>query len=1269
MKKLFPLYMLLITTLALSAQQKVAVHIDYSNLLTLETNHNQTLHYFSFPEATNLPEYGALPIFMMDVELPSNVFECEAKLSDIEIDTLDNATMELLSDKELCPLDFTVLVEQAGNRARIFVVPFSTNESRTAVFRLLKAQLLIDFSPVEPGNLQLIEERDYVDNSVLSSGTWYKLGITHRGVCRLDAAFFENLGIDIASLDPSKLGVFGNYSGMLRETNAAQRIDDLQENAIRRVGMEDGTFDQDDYILFYTEGPTAEDYNVFSMHYNHVKNLYADTIYYFVTTDRATGLEMNSLPISNMTPTLTIDEFLDVQSHELDLENLLDSGKEWYGESFTGDTMERVFHFNFPHLVQGFPVHLLAKMAARGFVYTYFELSVNGQQVIDSTLFLKVTASSHTYAFKAQKTASFFADNDQLEVKIRYISDDENATAWLDNLELNVKRELIFTGGQMVFRQPDAAVSGQIARFNVRNVNQDVEIWGITSPHFPQAIDFQKTNDVVQFTLDDAQERDFIIFDGNSYVEPVDIHEIPNQNLHAISNLNMIIVAPDMFLDQANRLAQIHETVDNLKSVVVTPEQIYNEFSSGSQDVTAIRDFMKMLYDREDFGEKPGYLLLFGDGSYDYKHRIPENTNVVPTYESNESLTETGSFVTDDYFGLLDDYEGGSASGELDLGIGRFPVSTVQQAKIAVDKVENYLTDKPAVLGDWRTKICFVADDQDSNLHLDQAEDMSSIADTIHKGLRINKIYSDAFAVQETSSGYRYPDVNTNINNQVEKGTVIMNYTGHGGLIGWSEEMILDVPAINGFSNINNLPVFVTATCEFSRFDNPEFTSAGEYVYLNPHGGAVSLLTTTRLAYAHANIIVNTRIYLNLFKKVNGEYPRLGDLVRLSKKPSNANYLNFVLLGDPALKLAFPEMNVITSTVNNVGIGESVDTVKALSEVTVTGFVADESGNKLTSFNGIVFPTVFDKKVKYTTRGNLGSSSPEDFYLFDKILYKGKASVVNGEFSFSFLVPKDISYAYGFGRINYYAYDTLTFQDAWGDYQELVIGGYDQDAVVDLDGPDMEVYLNEPTFSSGDQVTSQAVLYAQIMDPSGVNCTGNGLGRDIVMTLDQDYNNSVVLNDYFYLDMDTYKQGIVKYPLEGLTQGMHTLTVKAWDLQNNSSEKIIEFFVDDEAEVGVSDVLNYPNPFSGETRFEFKHNKIGVMLDITINIFDYQGNPVAELHQTSNTGGSGIEPIYWNGTNYNGDVVDDGFYVYRVKVIDQAGNVTYRQQRLMKITM
>ncbi len=1108
----------------------------------------------------------------------------------------------------------------------------------------------------------------FADESVLKDGSWYKMGVVETGVYRLGYNFFQNAGIDPAALDPQKIGVFGNYSGMLPEVNYSPRADDLQENAVKRVGMEDGTFDQNDYILFYAQGPTVFKYNVFERRYNHETNLYADTIYYFLTTDKSTGLSPEKWPYAELPPTLEVTKFLDAQSHENDWINILSSGKEWFGERFSGDTNERTFVFNQPNLVKTFPVHIKVQMAARAYVYTYFEVFVNDQRVIDSALILKVTPTSHSHAFKAMKSTSFFADQDQLEVRIRYISDDPNATAWLDYIELNTMRDLNYTGGQMVFHEPDAAQPGQIAHFTVEGVNEPVQVWAISNAFIPREISTVTTGQTLSFSLEEAQEQDFIVFSENSYLEPVEVVPVENQNLHAIFSADMVIVAPEMFLEQAQHLADLHLTVDRLNSVVVTPEQIYNEFSSGSQDVTAIRDFMRMLYEREAFGDKHGYLLLFGDASFDYKHRIAENTNIVPTYESLESLSETASYVTDDYFGLLDEYEGGSASGVLDIGIGRFPVSTEEQAWMAVGKVEDYLLNKPAISSDWRTSICFVADDQDSNLHLKQAEGMAAIADTLNAGINVNKIYSDAFVVQSNSAGYRYPEVNKNIIEQVEKGTVILNYTGHGGLIGWSEEMILDVPTINAFTNVNNLPLFITATCEFSRFDDPEFTSAGEYVYLNPHGGAIALLTTTRLAYAHANIIVNTRIYDNLFVKVNGENPRLGDLIRKSKNPSNANYLNFVLLGDPALQLAFPQAEVVTTSVSSQSPDDRNDTIRALSAVSVSGYVADENGLKDEDFNGFLYPVVYDKKTNYTTLGNLGSSSPYDFQLFDRVLYKGKVSVVNGEFTFDFMVPKDISYAYGQGRISYYALDTITYNDAWGGYQEVVIGGQNQQAVVDVEGPVVEAFLNDPDFKSGDEITSEAMLYVRIFDPSGLNYTGNGIGRDITLTLDEDYANAMVLNDHFAIDLDSYQQGIVQYPLSGLSQGLHSLTLKAWDLQNNSSEITLDFYVNDGAPIEASQVLNYPNPFSDATRFELRHNKPGVALDIAIEIFDLLGNRVATLNQKSNTGTSMAEPIYWDGTNDNGAPLRDGLYLYNVIITDANGNITVRQQKLLKST-
>jgi len=1268
MKKLILLYCLLFSATLTRAQDDVQIKINYTDLLSVSTSGGQTIHYYSFIGATNKPEYGSLPLLLTEVKLPDVVFDCAAHLEEIREEPIAPEEAAQLNDMELCSSSYQVITEKSGIRTMIYVLPFRHDSVNNKFLRLTAAKLKLTYFPAEPLNPPARKSTDYAAHSVLENGIWFKLGAVDRGVYRLDYSFFESLGIDPAQLNPLKIGIFRNYNGMLPEINYSPRIDDLEENAIKRVGMEDGVFNQQDYILFYGESPTTYHYNQFDRHYNHEQNIYADTVYYFLTLDQASGKSITNLQSTSITPTLVVNQFLDAQSHEKEVKNLLSSGKLWFGEEFTGDTIERVFTFRFPHLVTNFPVHVKVQMAARSFVYTYFDLSVNNKTVIDSTLFLKVTPSSHAYAFKAIKSATFFEENDLLNVTIRYYSDDRNAISWLDYIELNVKRELIYGGDQMVFREPDAEQPGQIARFNIRQVDKPVQIWAITNNLQPVNIEFQNTNDTLHFTLNDAGERDFIIFDEDHYLTPVETVSVPNQNLHGFDQVNMVIVAPLIFAEQANRIAELHESVDGISSIVVTPEQIYNEFSSGSQDVSAIRDFMKMLYNKGAFGNKPGYLLLFGDASFDYKHRIPGNTNVVPTYESLESLTETGSFVTDDYFGLLDEYEGGSASGELDLGIGRFPVSTSEQAWNAVNKVENYVLNKQAATGDWRNVVCFIADDQDSNLHMNQAENMAAIADTLHSGIRINKIYSDAFAIKKTSAGFRYPDVNVNINNQVEKGATIINYTGHGGLIGWSDELILDVPAIIGFENWNNLPLFITATCEFSRFDNPEFTSAGEYAYLNPQGGAIALLTTTRLAYAHANIVVNTRLYQNLFNKVNGELPRLGDLIRLAKTPSNANYLNFALLGDPALRLSFPRYHIVTDSINNVEATLSSDTAKALTVVSVAGSVVDEQGTPLNDFNGIIYPTVYDKKVKYTTLGNMGSSSPENFYLYNRILFKGKTTVTNGEFSFTFMMPKDIAYSFGYGQISYYALDSLTFDDAWGEYNHLMIGGVDQDAVLDLEGPQIEAYLNNSDFKSGDVVTSKAVLMARIFDPGGINFTSSGLGRDLMMTLDGDYGNSVQLIDYFAIDMDSYQQGMVYYAFDNLTQGLHSLTIKAWDLQNNSSETSFDFYVNDQAEIAVSQVLNYPNPFSDRTRFEFNHNKQGVPLEIKITIFDKDGRWITELSQKSNNGISTIEPIYWDGTNATGAKVDDGLYIYRVEVTDQTGNITIRQQKLMKST-
>lgn len=1266
MRKHYLIGIFILLHLVAISQIVIPVRLGYSEIITQKTRLSE-LNYITFNGAQNLFEFGALPLYYCEVDLPGEYFGCEIEVEEISSDTLTSIHSNILSDNDLIGFHFKHVIKYSETKARIFVLPFRWNGSQSEIIRLKEFNLLVDYVPVETQEKSTVINSNYASESVLNSGSWVKMGILETGVHKLTYADIEDMGFNPSQLDVNKIGVFGNYVGLLPEANNKTILDDLQENSIIISGVEDGSFDSDDYILFYAQSATTWSYNPFLRRFSHLNNIYTDTTYYFFTPDKGTGKTINKLDGTGYSPTKFVTSFSGYAVHEHDYENMISSGKEWFGEKFSSDTLEREFSFSFPNLNKNEPIYVGLRIIARSFVDSYYDLYVNDVLASDSTKIRSISSSSSVFARKSTKNLTFFTDSNIIKIKIKYYSDNVNSLAWLDFIEINGERELVFDGGQMKFTNPQSSAIGNITRFNITHAKSSDLVWDITDIHNPAEIVYSDDDDNIYFTLPTDSIKNFVIFDDSDYYSPVSYDIVQNQNLHGINEVNFVIIRPEKFDEEADILANIHRNLDGLTTICVSPQEIYNEFSSGSQDISGIRNFMRMLYKKGAFGGERAYLLLFGDASFDYKHRVHENTNLVPTYESQESLRKTGSYVTDDYFGLLDDNEGASASGNLDIGIGRFPISTNDEACSIINKIENYLSRNEVVMSDWRTNIVFVADDKDNNLHLIQAEGLVEIADTLHKGLGINKIYLDAYKKIKVPGGFRYPDVNKKINKQMSDGALILNYTGHGGLIGWTDELVLDVPMINAFANFDNLPLIITATCEFSRFDDPEFTSAGEYVFLNKKGGAIALLTTTRLAYAHANFIINRRIYTNLLScDDEGNRPRLGDLVRLSKIPSNENYLNFTLLGDPALTLVYPEYNV--ETIENKSVTVTVsDTIHALSIVYVQGEIQNNDGQIVDDFNGFVYPKVLDKASVYTTLGNDGTSYPTDFYLFDKILFDGRIEVKNGKFEFEFMVPKDIAYNYGYGKIRYYALDTVNFIDAWGAFDKLYIGGIDENADIDQIGPDISLYLNNNLFQSGDVVTNSPVLLTYIKDDNGINSTGIGLGRDIVMILDNDYSNPIIMNDYFKMDINSFKAGKIVYPFKELEQGLHTLTIKAWDLQNNSSEKTIEFIVDDAAEIKLSQVLNYPNPFYDNTRFEFMDNKNGSVLETVIRIYDLQGDFIVELLGNSSNGINLPGPIYWDGRNSSGDMIAPGVYIYTVEVSDNYNNITVQQQKLIKI--
>jgi hypothetical protein len=1221
--------------------------------------------YPVFEGSVNHRNTATLPCFLLNLERTDSK-QIETEIVALQTDTLYFNTLDYYSDADLLTNNWQVNIDYTGETTKIYLLPMKKQGNK--IVRLTKFKITINNTDADIDSRSAAFIPQYTDESVLNTGTWYKIGITKSGIYKLSYTDLTEAGIDPSGINPKLIRLYGQYSGMLPEANDKPRPDDLTENAIEIIGEEDGTFNEEDYILFAAQGPVIWRYNMFTGIYEQTNNLYSDTVYYFLTVSDSTGKRVKTIAPPAGPPDQTLTTFNDHAVVDHDLENVTLSGKLWLGERFEGDVNSHQFAFDFPNRIKSKPVLMKMNVVARGVENSYFTVTVNNNTIIDSARVSYVGPNSGHFARERTSTKYFNDEQNLLKVKIVMETGDISATGWLNYLLLNAECELKWrNSSQMIFGNHLSMNENIISKFVLSEVPDNIQIWDITEVTNPQKQLIEKEGTTAGFTVQGKTNQHFIAFDGSSYLKPATINKIANQNLHGTGTLNMVIVTPPIFLPQANELAELHRVQDNFTTKVVTTEQIYNEFSSGMQDISAIRDYLRMLYLRNAFKGKPGYLLLFGDASFDYKDRLPDNNNMVPTFESLESLKFTTSYATDDFFGLLDDNEGFNAVGDLDIGIGRLPVSTIEQANTAVNKIKIYTSRSADVMRDWRNDICFIADDQDMNLHLNQAKSLVSIVDTSSPELNINKIYSDAYYREKISGGYRYPDVHQAIIDQVNKGALIINYTGHGGLTGWAEELILDMPAIRSFSNLNQMPLFITATCEFSRFDDPLFQSAGELVFLNETGGGIALMTTTRLAYAHANIAINSRLYLNLKNSEGNELPRLGDLMRMAKTPSSTNYLNFVLLGDPAMRLAFPEYEIITTSVKNT-TGKTNDTIKAMGTVTITGEIQN-NGNIVNDFNGYLYPKVYDKKVVYTTRANDPRSYKEDFTLFDKLIYTGKITVSEGRFEFTFVVPDGISYHFGNGRVSYYALDTVNFVDATGYYQNLVVGGIDPDAEPDYNGPEIVMYMNHPEFNNNDVIDKNSTLYATISDPNGISYTGLNIGRDMLLIFDNDYSNTKVVNNLFKPDVDSYTGGTLTIPFENLSGGHHSLTLRAWDLQGNSNEQTIGFTINPDTEKGISNVTVYPNPFNNNAVFRFNNKNGESGLSVSIKVFAIDGKLVGEMNtEISNTGNVIEIPFNWQNVVDGDNNPQAGIFIYEMTISGKNGFKQVVHQKMIKLT-
>ena len=1089
-------------------------------------------------------------------------------------------------------------------------------------------------------------------DSMLSSGKWYKVGVSETGIQRLTYNDLSSLGIDVDRINPKHIRVFHNGGGVLNELNSQPRFNDLTEIPVVVVGESDGSFDRDDYVLFYARGPVTWRYDNNKNVFVHVPNAYDDYSYAFITVDAGEGLRVQTASAPSGTGDVTINEFIDYQVYDEDKYNIVNGGRTYYSDIIEGNgSVTR--NFSFPNAKTSRMCSVSVHMAGRNFRPATFQLYVDENLLKTFNISTTSAGSNHTFANEVSGSVTCPMSGNTTKVTLKHQGEaGTTSLGYIDYVAVNAWRSLAFTGPEMLFRNPEASDASKTYNYQLSGVSSSLQVWNVTDSIRPVKINGQLSGSVYSFKVNGDVKNEFVAFDGTSFISPVLMGEVQNQNLHGDKGYDYLMVVYPDFLEQAERLKAIHAVYDpDLNIKIVTPEQVYNEFSCGAVDVSAIRDYCRLLYAD---AHPLRYLLLFGDASFDYKNRNGMAT-FVPTYEQVKASDILSTLVTDDYFSFMDDDEGSLRGSVPDIGVGRFPVSTVEQAEQVVGKVENYLALNESSMQPWRNVITFLCDDAESNRFFRDSEDFArQIRNTGGERMVVDKIYLDAYNQENTPSGQIAPEVNQALNSRIDKGTLVLNYVGHGGEVQLTTERILQRVDVNSWRNGPKYPLMITGTCEFSRYDDHTRTSLGEYAFLNQYGGMVAMFTTSRITTGPNNKDFISAVYNHLFEIVDGERTRLGDVYRMAKPLGRETERAYVFFGDPALRLPLPKWTVETLSID--------DTIKALQPVTIEGVVKDLNGQLASSFNGIVYVSVYDKETTYSTKGDEGVE-PQEFNLRHSILFNGKTEVVNGRFSIDFIVPRDISYRYGSGMVSYYATDYQN--DASGLYEDFIIGGFYEDAVLDEDPPTVRLYIDDEHFVSGGITGDSPTLIAYVEDASGINTTGAGIGHDIVATLTGPTNESYVLNDFFVADMGYQGKGVVTYRLQNLDEGDYILNLKVWDIYNNSGMASISFKVANSELMVLEDPMCAPNPFTNETYFSFGHNQIGNNMDVQIRVFDMMGRLVAIIDEQVAGTSARTNPIRWDGCSNFGGKLPAGLYIYNIIATNDQGEVATISSKLM----
>lgn len=1176
-----------------------------------------------------------------------------------------------LGDKKITNLQLSNIVSekidypQLDNIASEFLIETWTHNTRQSNIGLIAVNCLRHGTDgvegLKSASLTFELEDDFASNqhnqlrgteeSVLSHGTIFKLAIEETGIHKLTGSFIaQNFGINLADIDPDRIQIFGNKGGKLPEIIAIDRTDDLGEIPTLGVGLEDGTFESNDHLLFYAEGPNQ--WLEENGDWEYQTNIYDEANYIFVKINNETRKKVPSLPsesLENLRST-----YLNLQHYGTDEVNLLGqsishqgSGQLWVSDEISNSrTKDLSTFFDFQSIESGSPATVTSEFYGRSENRNSYELHVGGVTYSKSMGGVDYDPES-TFARLGIIKEDFVVPAGFNSIVVNYPNVGGESEGWIDFVNLVSRFSTNNLGESKIIRD---TFSQNIGGFDIPSLGQSV--WEVSQYHDVYAIEGQTNAGRLQFSTFDPDRREFCVFTpSNVNLEPKFVSSIAPQNLHGSEDIDMLIVSPSLFMNEALRLAEHRSQHSGYTVKVVLVDHIYNEFSSGRQDPTAIRDYCKLLFDRNPNFK---FLLLFGDGSYDWRYKIKSvaDQNFIPVYETEESLAPIYAFPTDDYYALLSDDEGNNLRGGLDLATGRLLCKTENEAKTMVDKIIRYETD-PRTMGDWRNRQIYLADDEDTNRHVDDVDRIAKEMNERYPAFNQDKIYFDAYEQIATPGGARFPDAKAAINSAMFKGGLVMTYLGHGGPTGLAQERVLQTTDIRSWSNFYNMPIIITATCSFTGYDNPEITTAGEYSVLNSNGGAIAILSTVRAVFAQDNYVLSDAVHEYLYEFENGYPLPLGEIMRRAKNATSSggtdsNNRKFSLFGDPSMRLAIPRYDVVTSTINNQDASQFQDTLGSLENVTIKGFIANHTGGIMTDFNGIIYPTVFDKVLVLKTKGQDQRSKVKEFELRKNTIFKGSATVESGEFEFTFVVPKDINFEIGQGKISYYATDGES-RDANGLYNGLIIGGLGIDTLVDDSPPNVKVFMNDSNFVFGGITSPDPIIYLEVSDDNGINVVGNSIGHDLTAVLDNNTQNTYVLNDFYESKVNDYKEGVVRYPLRDLEEGRHQIVVTVWDIANNFTEGWTEFVVVNDPRGALRHVMSYPNPFMDKTNFAFEHTLPHGDMRVEIEIYSSTGTLVKNLIHETTSEGFRIDHIEWDGTSNSGSLIPKGVYLYKIK--------------------